>query len=110
MLSNHLFWLVIILLSWSGFCLNTSINNFNGTKQTMKNIVQWVGVAGMLAGIIRTIMLCLHFNWWWLLGIIVGFIVVIGVLSAIIRGYAAFIISIIGIIGIPVLWWLGGGF
>lgn len=110
MLSNHLFWLVVLLLSWSGFCLNTSVSCFNGTQNALKNIFQWLGMVGMLAGLIRTIMLCLNFNWWWLLGIIIGFFVAIGILSALIRGNAAIIVSSIGIIGIPVLWWFGGMF
>lgn len=110
MLSNHLFWLATSLLSWSGFCLNTSVNNFNGRKSTLKNIVQWVGMAGMLAGFARTIMLCIHFDWWWLLGIALGFFIVIGILAALIRGFAAIIVSSIGIVGIPVLWWIGGLF
>jgi len=110
MLSNHLFWLAIGLLSWSGFCLNTSVNGFNGTKDTLRNIIQWVGIAGIIAGLLRTIMLCVHFDWWWLLGIIIGFFVVIGILSALIRNLAAIVTSCIGIIGIPVLWWMGGMF
>lgn len=110
MFSNHLFWLAIGLLSWSGFCLNASFSVFNGAKDTMRNIVQWVGIAGMIAGIIRTIMLCIHFDWWWLLGIVIGFFVVIGALSALIRGSIAVIFSCIGLIGIPVIWWIGGIF
>lgn len=110
MLSNYLFWLAVALLSWSGFCINTSVSGFNGTKQGLKNVIQWVGLLGFLTGVIRTIMLCIHFNWLWLLGIIIGFFVVIGVISAIIRGFTAIIISCLGIIGIPTLWWFGGAF
>lgn len=110
MISNYLFWLAIILLSWSGFCINTSVNNFNGTKQTLKNVVQWVGFAGLVAGLIRTIMLCIHFNWWWLLGITIGFFIIIGAISALFRGFAAIIVSAIGIVAIPILWWVGGLF
>lgn len=110
MLLNHLFWLVIVLLSWSGFCLNTSVSGFNGTKDTLKNIIQWVGIAGMIAGLVRTIILCIHFDWWWLLGVIVGFFVIIGILSSLIKGSAAKVVSCLGIIGIPVLWWIGGIF
>lgn len=109
MLSNHLFWLAIALLVWSGFNLNVSMN-FQGASNVMKNIIQWVGVLGLIAGLIHTIMLCIHFNWWWLLGIIVGFFVLIGVISALIRGGLATIVGVLGIIGIPIVWWLGGMF
>lgn len=110
MITNFFFWVTILLLTWSAFSLNTSVNNFNGRKSTLKNIVQWVGMAGMLAGLIRTIMLCIHFDWWWLLGISLGFFIIIGIMAALIRGFAAIVVSSIGIVGIPVLWWIGGLF
>ena len=109
MLSNHLFWLAITLLTWSGFNINTSIN-FRGSSRITKNIIQWVGVFGIVAGLIRIITLSIHFNWWWMLGIAVGFFIAIGILSALFKGLTAVIISVIGIIGIPMVWWVGGLF
>ncbi|MDR2995563.1 MAG: hypothetical protein LBV11_17430 [Bacillus cereus] len=110
MFTNYLFWLAIALLSWSGFCIEASVNNFNGTKQIPKIIVQWIGMAGILAGIVRSIMLCIHFDWWWVIGIVIASFIVMAALSLFIRNFAAIIVSYIGIIGIPIVWWFGGLF
>ena len=108
MLSNHLFWLAVVLLSWSAFSLN-SAENFKGSSIT-QNILRWIGFGGMIAGIIRVVVLSITFNWWWLLAIAFGSFVIIGVVSALIRGFPAVILSLLGIIGIPVVWWMGGKF
>lgn len=109
MLTNKLFWLAVVLLTWSGFNINTAVN-FKGSSVLTKNLIQWIGVAGLIAGLIRIISLSMHFNWWWLVGTVVGFFIAIGIISALIRGVSSVIVSLIGIIGIPVVWWIGGMF
>lgn len=109
MLSNHLFWLAIALLTWSGFNINTAVN-FKGSSVITQNIIQWIGIIGIIAGLIRAVSLSIHFNWWWLVGIVVGFFVAIGILSALFKGLTAVIISVTGIVGIPSVWWMGGMF
>jgi len=109
MFSNHLFWLAIGLLTWSGFSIVAS-NNFKGSSNVVRNIMMWLGFVGLIAGLIRMITLSIHFNWWWFLGIGVGFFVFVGILSSLIRGNLSTLFSMLGVIGIPVIWWIGGVF
>lgn len=99
----------VILLSWSNFNL-TFAKNFKGSNVMGKNIIEWVGIGGIFFGIIRTITLCIHFNWWWLLGIALAYFIVSGLLSVIFRGFSSVVLSLSGVIGIPIIWWLGGLF
>lgn len=40
MLSNHLFWLAVALLVWSGFNINTAVG-FKGSSVITKKLIQW---------------------------------------------------------------------
>jgi len=109
MLSNHLFWLAVAMLVWSGFNINTAVG-FKGSSVITKNVIQWVGVIGIIVGLIRVVSLSIHFNWWWMLGVIIAFFIIIGIISSLIKGVSATIVSILGVLGIPIIWWIGGMF
>ena len=109
MFGNSLFWLCIALLSWSGFCVNTAVS-FNGTNDGLKKVLELFGTSGMIVGLVRVVTLSIHFDWWWAIGILVGFFVIMGALAVLIRGVFAVGLSVLGIIGIPIVWWIGGLF
>lgn len=109
MLSNHLFWLAVALLVWSGFNINTAVG-FKGSSVITKKLIQWAGVLGIIAGLIRVVSLSIYFDWWWLPGIIIAFFIIIGIVLALLKGVSAIVFSILGLLGIPIIWWIGGVF
>lgn len=69
------------------------------------------GFGGLIWGIVRAITLSVAFSWWWLLGIAVGWFFVHGFMATIIKDrMTSVIISMVGVIALPFIWWFGGRF
>ncbi len=109
MFTNSLFWLVVLLLVWS-FTSLSAYGTYGGSNEKIGLLVGISGVSGLIAGIIRVIFLCINYNWWWLLGIFVAFLIISGVISNNTDSRLKTIIGIIGIVCIPAIWWFGRTF
>lgn len=109
MFTNIYFWLAIIFLIWSVIC-NSAGNNFNGTKAYVGNHMTFIGLIGTILGLIRLVFLGIHFSWYY--GV-VAFVLSVTIGSYILKissHYVKTAIGLVGIIGIPLVWYFGGLF
>ncbi len=113
-ISNNFFWLNVILIIWSTSCYNASLR-FNGTNLFGKSALSYIGSIGIGLGLIRCITLSIHFEWWWFIPILITSGLIGSTLFALIlfvikKDTLFTILGFLGIVGIPIVWWLGGMF
>ena len=106
MFQNHLFWMAVILFFLSAININVYLD-YKKTSKVLPILIVCVGVFGMVAGLLRLIVLSLLFNWWWFVVVAGISLMTIGVLSHILRSKASFAIGVINILAIPLVWWYG---
>ena len=109
MFTNIYFWLAIILLIWS--VISTSAgNDFNGTKAFVGKHMTFIGLAGTILALVRFVFLGIHFSWYYGVVALVLSVMIGSFIMKITTHYVKTAIGMVGIIGIPLVWYFGGLF